>query len=135
MYSFTVTYNRAATIVWSPNGDQIVDVNNVDNPGGGNITITQTGTVTITNGDFNIKLRGQHQGSNTSAWSTSFSATIGTNNFPPIGLLNQTAPAITESAETLFGSGVYNFSITVATTSLPTGALAQSLGSLIATVA
>lgn len=132
LYSFTVTYNRAATIVWSPSGNRIVNVNNNDNPGGGNITITQTGTVTITNGDFNIKLIGQHLGSNTSAWSTSFSATIGTNNFPPIGLLNQTAPAITESAETLFGSGVYNFSITVATTSLPTGALAQSLGSLIA---
>jgi hypothetical protein len=133
-YSFTVTYNRSATIVWNPNGNQVVDVNNSDNPGGGNITVTQTGTVTITNGDFNIKLRGQHQGSNTAAWSTSFNATIGTTNYSE-GLLNQTAPSITESAETLFGSGVYNFSITVATTSLPTGALAQSLGSLIATVA
>jgi hypothetical protein len=134
LYSFTVTYNRAATIVWSPNGDQIVDVNNVDNPGGGNITITQTGTVTITNGDFNIKLRGQHQGSNTSAWSTSFNASVGSTNYSE-PLFNQTAPSIIESSNTLFSSGVYNFSITVATTSLPTGALAQSLGSLIATVA
>ena len=133
-YSFTVTYNRAATIVWSPNGDQIVDVNNADNPGGGNITITQTGTVTITNGDFNIKLRGQHQGSNTSAWSTSFNASVGSINYSE-GLFNKTAPSIVESSNTLLSSGVYNFSITVATTSLPTGALAQSLGSLIATVA
>ncbi len=133
-YSFTVTYNRAATIVWSPNGDQIVDVNNADNPGGGNITITQTGTVTITNGDFNIKLRGQHQGSNTSAWSTTFNASVGSINYSE-GLFNKTAPSIVESSNTLLSSGVYNFSITVATTSLPTGALAQSLGSLIATVA
>ncbi len=130
-YSFTVTYNRNPSIVWSPNGNKIVNVNNDDNPGGGNITITQTGTVTITNGDFNIKLTGQHLGSNTSAWSTSFNASVGSTNYSE-GLLNQTAPSIVESSNTLFSSGVYNFSITVATTSLPTGALAQSLGSLIA---
>ena len=87
------------TIVWNPNGNQIVDVNNSDNNGGGNITVTQTGTVTITNGDFNIKLRGQHQGSNTAAWSTTFNATIGTTNYNEEGLLNQTAPAVTESEE------------------------------------
>ena len=132
---FNVTYNYAPSITWNPNGDQIVNINNTDTPGGGNITVTQTGTVVIANGAYDIKLRGQHQGTTTTSWSTTYNASISSTNFSTatIGAPSQ----LNETATQEFQPGTYAFSITVVTNGLPasTAGTAQALGSLIATVA
>ena len=133
----SVTYSYTPSIVFTPNGDQVVNINNVIYPGGGNQSVTQTGTMTIANADngYKLKLRGQHLGSTTSSWSTTFNGTIGLTNFST-GLLNQGQPSENNTAETTFANGTYNFSITVDVLSLPASGsgLAQSLGQFIATL-
>ena len=133
----SVTYSYTPTATFTPNGDQIVDINNVDYPGGGNISITQTGTLTIANAvnGYKLKLRGQHLGSTASAWSTTFNGTIGSSVFST-GLLLQGQPSENNSAETTLSNGTYNFEIEVVVQNLPAAAsgLAQSLGQFIATL-
>lgn len=134
----SVTYSYTPSIVFTPNGDQDVNINNVDYPGGGNQSVTQTGTMTIANADngYKLKIRGQHLGTTTSLWSSTFSGSIGTTTFLPTALFNQGQPSENNTAETTFANGTYNFSITVDVLSLPASGsgLAQSLGQFIATL-
>jgi len=132
---FNVTYDYAPTITWNPNGNQIININNTTYPSGGNIgPIMQSGTVTIANGSYKIKLRCEHQGTNTTPWTTSTSANVGATPFPAIGIPFQAPVVSVETPETTFGPGTYIFDITAEVNGLPTGATAQSLCSLIATV-
>lgn len=137
--NFNVIYSYTPTAVWSPNGDESVNVNNTDYPLGGNILpVTQTGTLTITNSGaagFNVFMRSQHEGSTSSAWSTTFNATVGSQSFSD-GIFNLSSPRQQDTSVTNFADGVYNFSITVDVNNLPplSSGTAQSLGTLIAQV-
>lgn len=134
----SVTYSYTPTVVFTPNGGQIVNISNDDYPGGGNQSVTKTGTMTIANADngYKLKIRGQHLGTTTSSWSTSFSGSIGTTTFLPTALLNQGQPSENNTLETTFANGTYNFSIKVDVLNLPASGsgLAQSLGQFIATL-
>jgi hypothetical protein len=137
--NFNVIYSYTPTAVWSPSGDESVNVNNTDYPLGGNILpVTQTGTLTITNSGaagFDVFMRSQHEGTTSSAWSTSFNATVGVQSFTD-GILNLSSPRVQDTSVTNFADGVYSFSITVDVNNLPplTSGTAQSLGTLIAQV-
>jgi len=137
--NFNVIYSYTPTAVWSPNGNQSVNVNNTDYPLGGNILpVTQTGTLTITNSGvagFDVFMRSQHEGTTSSAWSTTFNATVGIESFSD-GIPLQSSPFQTDTSVTNFADGVYSFSITVDVNNLPplTSGTAQSLGTLIAQV-
>jgi len=137
--NFNVIYSYTPTAVWSPSGDESVNVNNTDYPLGGNILpVTQTGTLTITNSGvagFNVFMRSQHEGTTSSAWSTTFNATVGIESFSD-GIPLQSSPFQTDTSVTNFADGVYSFSITVDVNNLPplTSGTAQSLCTLIAQV-
>ena len=137
--NFNVIYSYTPTAIWSPNGDESVNINNTDYPLGGNILpVTQTGTLTIANSGvagFNVFMRSQHIGGTSSAWSTTFNATVGSQLFS-YGIFNLSSPRLHETSATNFADGVYNFSITVDVNNLPplTSGTAQSLGTLIAEV-
>ena len=135
----SVTYSYTPTATFTPNGDQSVNVNNTDYPGGGNISpVTQTGTLTIANSGaagFNVFMRSQHQGATSSAWSTSFNATVGVNSFND-GILATSSPVTIDTLPTNLADGTYSFSVTVDVLDLPplSSGTAQSLCTLIAVV-
>jgi len=134
--SFNVTYFYQATATFSnPNGGQSI---NVDNTTGQSGTITQTVTLTVVNGDASVVLRVQHQGTTTTAYSTTGQASYtGTSSgsFSPQGLLFQAPPASTQSSPTILGPGTYNFTITSQISGLPalSSGSAQSIVDVVAT--
>ena len=135
----SVTYSYTPTATFTPNGDQSVNVNNTDYPGGGNISpVTQTGTLTIANSGaagFDVFMRSQHQGVTSSAWSTSFNATVGVNSFND-GILATSSPVTINTLPTNLADGTYSFSVTVDVLDLPplSSGTAQSLCELRAVV-
>ena len=135
----SVTYSYTPTATFTPNGNQSVNVNNTDYPGGGNISpVIQTGTLTIANSGaagFNVFMRSQHQGATSSAWTTSFNATVGVNSFND-GILATSSPYTTDTLPTNLADGTYSFSVKIDVLDLPplSSGTAQSLCTLIAEV-
>ena len=108
-YSFDLTYSYQATAVFTPNGNQQISINNSSQSG--NITTIKNFTLTIQNGDFNINLITQHQGTTTTPYSTSASASYtGTDSGSfSGGILNQAPTAEHISLTTTLGPGTYTF--------------------------